>query len=326
MYRSNFRLYIVLINFFYLHSCQIPSAHEKKFNKYFVKAKKKSQKGLLRESLFFFKQAHGLYPEHVNLNLYMASNYLKLQKYKSARKHLLVIEEKAKDMFEFNFLLGEAYRGLDDYAESIFFYRKAQNINPDEMQNLKALAWSYYKIRYYKEAIKVLIFVKEKDPSDQQAYIIQARILSKLKRYRKAISTLNKGLKISSRKDKPYFLSIKGDIYFSLGQIKKAKKFYQIALKSNPLISGALLGLGRCLFDEGEVKKALVYMEQARRLKPNLIEIYLLLARSYELVNKKKSLSYYIKFKKMAMNDPDFLEFNNEVNKKIKNLKKQMTL
>ena len=75
------------------------------------------------------------------------------------------------------------------------------------MQNLKALAWSYYKIRYYKEAVKVLTFVKAKDPLDQQTYIIRARILSKLKRYRKAISTLNKGLKISSRKYKPYFSS-----------------------------------------------------------------------------------------------------------------------
>ena len=246
-------------------------------------------------------------PEHIELNLHLALNFLKLQKYKDARKHLLAVQEKSKDMFEFNFLLAEAYRGLDDYAESIFFYRKAQEIKPDDLQNLKALAWCYYKIRYYKEAIKILSFVKEKDPLDQQAYIIRARILAKLKRYRKAISVLNKGLKVSSRKYKPYFLSIKGDVYFSLSQIKKAKKLYQKALKENPLISGALLGLGRCLFDEGQLKKSLVYMEQARRLKPKLTEIYLLLARSYELVDKKKSLNYYLKFKKMATNDPDFL-------------------
>ena len=179
----------------------------------------------MRESIIFFKKAHSLSPKHIELNLHLASNFLKLQKYKDARKHLLAVQEKAKDMFEFNFLLAEAYRGLDGYAEAIFF-RKAQEIKPGDLQNLKALAWCYYKIRYYKEALKVLSFVKEKDPVDQQAYIIRARILAKLKRYRKAISVLNKGLKVSSRKYKPYFLSIKGDVYFS-SQIKKAKKLYQ---------------------------------------------------------------------------------------------------
>ena len=67
-------------------------------------------------------------------------------------------------------------------------------------------------------------------------------------------------------------------------------------------------------------------MEQARRLKPKLTEIYLLLARSYELVDKKKSLNYYLKFKKMATNDPDFLEFKKEVKKKIKKLRKKKSL
>ena len=68
--------------------------------------------------------------------------------------------------------------------------------------------------------------------------------------------------------------------------------------------------------------KALVYMEQARRLKPKMAKIYLLLARSYELVDKKKSINYYLRFKKMARTDPDFLNIVQDVQRKISELKK----
>ena len=319
-------LFYSLFVFIVLPSCVFHDSQKDRLEDFLRTAKRLSEKGLLKKSLAKLKQAKKGSPANPEINLYMGSLYIKLEDYKKAKRFLKLSNKKIKNNYDVYFLLGEAFRGLDNYAEAIFYYRKAKEIKPRKTANLKALAWSYYKIRYYKQSLKILKPLMKKRFVDEQVYIIMARVYCKLKLFKRALSVLNKGKLISDEKYKPYFLSIQGDVYFGFGKINKAKKLYKEALKIQPLLSGALLGLGRCLFEEGKEKQAVVHMEQARRLKPKMAEIYFLLARSYEGLNIKKSLRYYYEFKKLAHADPEFLGILHDVKKKISLLEKETTL
>ena len=48
-------------------------------------------------------------------------------------------------------------------------------------------------------------------------------------------------------------------------------------------------------------------MERAVRIKPSLTEGYYHLGKIYEKTDRRKSLSYYAKFRSLAKEDPEFL-------------------
>ena len=228
--------------------------------------------GLYREAIDKYKKSLRYKNKQHVVNRNLGMVYVKTGDYKNAELHLKKSQAKYPDNFESNFYLGEAQRAQNKYADAIFHYKKALAVQPNDYKTMKSLSWSFYKIRYYSEAIKTAKALLKSHPQDPQATIIMARTLIKVKKPTSAYKILRRIEKTASPSTMPYIASVKGDALLSLGHTKKAKKSYRYALKNQPLLAGALLGFGRCLLKEKNLKGSVSYLERAVRSKPNLIE------------------------------------------------------
>jgi tetratricopeptide (TPR) repeat protein len=276
--------------------------------------------GLLREASEAYKKAlaqnAGNSTAHRNLGMVL----VKLGDYKGATKHLERSMTRYEKDFDANYYLGESYRAQDKYAEAIFRYKKALKIKDGDVRALKPLAWSYFKIRYYSEALSIARELQKVASDDDQVGIITARTLLKLKRSKEALTAVRAQRKTIARSSRAFYNSVEGDILLDLGDTAGATKAYREALKDQPLLAGALLGLGRCMLGEGKTKAAITYMERAVRIRPRLTEAHYLLAKAYEPTDKEKSLRYYSYFRKQASADPEFIGMLPEVKRRMATL------
>lgn len=273
--------------------------------------------GLIREAAESYKKAlaqkAGNQTAHRNLGMVL----VKMGDYKAASKHLEKAMGRYEKDFDANYYLGEAYRAQDKYSEAIFRYKRALKIKDGDPRALKPLAWSYFKIRYYSEALLIGRELQKVASDDDQTGIIVARTLLMLKRDKEALATIRVAKKSIAKSSRPFYNSVEGDIQYSVGNRSGAEKAYREALKDQPLLAGALLGLGRCQLDEGKTKQAITYMERAVRIRPRLTEAHYLLGKAYENIDKNKSLRYYQYFRRQASADPEFLARLNEVKQRI---------
>lgn len=276
--------------------------------------------GLLREAAESYKKALAARPENATANRNLGLVLVKLGDYKAAVRHLEKAMSRYEGDFDANFYLGEAYRATDKYAEAIFRYKSALRLDNDNPKALKPLAWSYFKIRYYSEALEAGKKLTKVASADDQTAIIVSRTLLKLKRPGEALKTLRLARKSIQKSSIPYYNSVEGDILFEMGKTKSAGKLYRDALREQPLLAGALLGLGRCLLQEGKTDKAITFMERAVRIRPLLTEAHYLLGQAYEKTDRQKSLKYYQHFRRQAAADPEYLALINDVKNRIATL------
>jgi len=277
--------------------------------------------GLLREAVEEYRKAIAQNPGNATANRNLGMVLVKTGDYKTAVTYLEKSLTKFSMDYDANFYLGEAYRALDQYADAIFRYKMALKLRPNEIRPLKALAWSFFKIRYYSEALTTAKKLVSRAPSDEQATIILARTLLKVKRSAEALAKLQTATARAPKQAKPYLKSVEGDIYYETGDKKKAAEAYKQALKDQPMLAGALLGMGKCLADEGNNTKAISFMERAVRVRPNLTEAHYLLGRAYEKSDPGKSVRYYQNFRRQAATDPEYLGQLDEVKERVVFLK-----
>lgn len=263
--------------------------------------------GLYREAVAAFRKHLSTYPKDTAAHRTLGIVYVKTGAYKLALQHLQDAQSGFSDNFELNYYLAEAFRTQHRYAEAIYHYNKSLSFEPKNVGTLKALAWSYYSIRYYAEALKVAKNLKKIDPNDFQISIINARILNKIGMNDKALAILNRTETLASPDELPFLYSVKGDIQLDLGDKAEAERSYRKALQDQPLLPGALTGLAkRFILDQQSNDLAISYLERALRIKPNFTEAYYLLARAYEKKDSKKSMAAYRNFTKEAAMDPQF--------------------
>lgn len=273
--------------------------------------------GLLREASEAYKKALAKSPNHAAAQRNLGMVLVKLGDYRGASRHLEKSMKKYERDFDANYYLGESYRAQDKYAEAIFRYKRALKIKEGDPRALKPLTWSYFKIRYYSEALVHARELQKVAGSDDQTAIIVARTLLKLKRANEALATVRTARKTMAKTSRAFFNSVEGDILYELGENKKAEDMYRDALKDQPLLAGALLGLGKCMLSMDKTKQAISYMERAVRVRPRLTEAHYLLAKAYEPTDKDKALKYYQYFRKQASADPEFIAKLTEVKQKI---------
>lgn len=281
--------------------------------------------GLLREAADAYKKAIAQKPNNLTAQRNLGMVLVKMGDYKNAGRHLEKAMTAYEKDFDANYYLGEAYRAQDKYAESIFRYKKALKIKEGDPRALKPLAWSFFKIRYYSEALTIARDLQKVAPDDEQGAIILSRTLLKLKRGKEALATVRTAKKSGSHTSRPFLNSVEGDVLYEMDDHAGAAKAYRDALKEQPLLAGALLGLGRCSLDVGKTKQAISYMERAVRIRPRLTEAHYYLGKAFEGVDRDKSLRYYQLFRKQASADPEFLARLSEVKSRIAALQQAPT-
>jgi tetratricopeptide (TPR) repeat protein len=317
---TEFKMVSRYILFLFGISLFISSCATTEKSNYIAEGNQYAKDGLWREASESYKKALV-----VNSNNYTASRNLgmvmvKIGDYKNAIKYLEKSLTRYESDYDANFYLGEAYRAIDNYAEAIFRYKRALQIKPNQVKAQKPLAWSYFKIRYYSEALIISKTLLKSSPNDDQIAIIVARTLLKLKRPKEALAIVKNAKQNVNRGSKPFFASVEGDIYYELKNNEQAIRSYKLALKDQPLLAGALLGLGKVMLEQGNQKQAISYMERAIRIRPRLTEGHYFLGRAYETTDPQKSLRYYQIFRKQASADPEFISLLGEVKNRISSL------
>jgi tetratricopeptide (TPR) repeat protein len=264
--------------------------------------------GLLREAADSYRKALSQQPENLTANRNLGMVLVKTGDYKGAINNLEKALAKFENDYDTNYFLAEAYRAEDSWAKAIFHYQSALKTRNDDPKASKALAWSFYKIRYYSEALNIAKKLNQQRPDDEQAAIILARVLIRLKRPNEAISTIRAISQKAGKQSLPHFRSVEGDIHWESGNKARAAESYRLALKDQPLLASALLGLAKTLIAEGKDARAVPMLERAVRVRPQLTEAHLLLGKTLEKSNPKKSMQHYQTFIKQAANDPEFID------------------
>jgi tetratricopeptide (TPR) repeat protein len=277
--------------------------------------------GLLREAVDSYKKALHRDPKNVTATRNLGIVLAKAGDYQGAINNLEKSMPEFENNFDANFFLGESYRATDKYAEAIYRYKKALKLQEDEPRSLKSLAWSYYKIRFYSESLNLCQRLQKKYPRDEQAPIIMARTLLKLKRGNEALAILRKGSKLAGGSSQAYYQSVTAEVLYSQGKTEAALETWKLALKAQPLMAGALLGTGQALLEMGKTKEAAEYLERAVRVKPKLYEGYYWLARSVESTNPARALKIFNHFRKNGSNDPEFVEMIQDAKKRSASLR-----
>ena len=182
---------------------------------------------------------------------------------------------------------------------------------------LKALAWSFYKIRYYSEALTNSQRLLAADSKDTQASVIAARILIKLRRFNEALNTIHSAIKNADKESMPFLKSVEGDILLETGNTAKASDSYGAALRDAPLTASALYGMGRITSQKGQKDKAAGFLERAIRVRPEMAEAHFLLGEVLESSDAAQSKKHFEIFSKLAATDPDLLSQLEQTRKKL---------
>ena len=300
----------------------IENIGKKQIERHLKKANALVKDGLYREALSEYKEVLSIDKKEPVANKMIGIIFVKTGDYKNAIKRLERATSMLPDDFDINFYLAESYRTQDRYGDAIFRYKLALSQKPSSVNTLKALAWSYYKIRYYKAALSTSLKLVKKRPRDVQVNIILARVLNRLDKAPKALAILKKVAGKTNKNERPYLLSVMGDVLYSTGQLDEAANTYKSALKDQPLLAGALLGLAKINLERDQRPDlAIALLERAGRIKPSLVETFFYLGKAHQESKPKLSRRYLKKFNKLANGDPEYGEQITESRQIIKKMR-----
>ncbi|MBC61658.1 MAG: hypothetical protein CMP11_04305 [Zetaproteobacteria bacterium] len=318
--KVTYKIFFLFLIFMFMTQCVTV-----KEDKYLSLGNQFARDGLYREALDSYTRAYKKNPNSSVVLKNLGSVLIHLGSYKKGVTLLQKALPPYQKSFEIHFLLAEGHRALSNYSKAIYYYQKSLELNKKSRNSLRGLAWSYYNISYYSQALKTAKKLRSLYSNDFDGVIILSRILLKLERYKSVYKLTQKTLRSKLKqnlKGRNYLHSIQAEALYALGQFSKAKELFKKSLRYDPLLVSALVGLSKCLIKENKSEKAIEYLEKALRLKPDMKEIYLLLAKNYEKKNIKKSLYYYRSFYRMIDTDPEYLSSLRRIRSKIFNLKK----
>lgn len=311
------KIFMILLSSCFLIQCQTS-----KVNQDLIDGNQYAKDGLWREAIESYRRAVTANPENMTASRNLGMVLVRVGQYKHAVYYLEKAVAFFRDDFDVNYYLAEAFRGSDAFADAIFYYQKAHRLKPDSRKALRALAWSYFRVRYYSEALSTSKKLYQLAPRDSQTSVIMARTFLKLRRFKSALHTIRAGKGEASAHDLPYLESVEGDILSELKQYTKAAKLYRHALRKQPLLASALMGLGRYYLRQKKNRKAIAYLEKAAHIKPGLTEAQFLLGQAWEPLDSQMAIRCYQNFRRQAATDPEYLGMLSNVKKRIATIRK----
>ncbi len=166
--------------------------------------------------------------------------------------------------------IGDIYRMMGQYEESIDPYEYALSIDPEDLWTNMHLADIYYDLGRYKESIDTL---EEALRNGVETSMIHTTI---------------------------------GDCYYRLNDLQSAEEHFQKALEINPMIGTGYAGLGYVYSDRGQSLKAIKYFEKAIELEPWETDHLFSIATDYmKLKEYDKVMEYLRQIQEMTPGDAD---------------------
>jgi len=162
------------------------------------------------------------------------------------------------------------------YEDAIPKLKSLMNESSDKEKLHNALAWCYYGISNYKEALIHIEMSLELNPQSLNSRSIKGCILAEHGIETKSKTKLLSAKEIFSeivgvRKNWSSFYNLANTLS-ALGEYEEAKKMYIKSLKENNKAAETWKNLGSCYFHLGNHKKELVCMDVALSINPRLSE------------------------------------------------------
>lgn len=166
---------------------------------------------------------------------------------------------------DINYYEGHRYFEKTRYDKAILFYKKTLAIDPERIDALTDLAYSYQWTRDFEAAIKTFQKALSFKPNDIKLKIALAQTYSWIKKYDEAIELYKEIIEKSDDADSKKGLA---EVYIWDKKFNKAKEILKPVLKNNPEDMQAKLLLAKALQYSGDVKKAIkLYQEILKQQK-----------------------------------------------------------
>ena len=266
-----------------------------------------SRDGLYREAIAIYKELlANSHPDRLLIHRNLGIVLTQIGLYNQAEMHLRRAVKAFPKNYQSRYYYAEVKRVLKQWQKSVHHYQVALVLRPKDMRASRGLAWSYYNLARYSESLKLLRQLPPEEQNDAQIMIIRARVHLKLGNHGASAAIL-----LSDRWQhypfyRPYRQSLLGDIYLHRQQPKRAQKHYERALALRPHLSSALVGKAKVYYQQGNHKEAIVLLTRSLRVKGDLSEPYLYLAKIVQSSDPHKALEFYRKFAQLAARKTEF--------------------
>ncbi len=129
-------------------------------------------------------------------------------------------------------ICGLAHQRLNNIDTSIYYFKKAINLEPQNLGHKNNLANSYISLNQYQEAESIFKQILKFDSENAPALVNYARLKNILLDFKNSINLYQKALKFV-KNDLGIWLNL-GSVYQSLGEFKNANEIFKKILKINP--------------------------------------------------------------------------------------------
>ncbi|MEW6679597.1 MAG: hypothetical protein AB1297_01070 [bacterium] len=172
----------------------------------------------------------------------------------------------------FSHQLGEAYLSINDYKRASSIFWKAYELDPSNQNTHNYILSSTLKTEGWEKAKEKAEKILLKDPRSIPAHLILSRYLSRKGEIKEAISSLEKGLKVSpSNISLISFLQV---LYFQDKQYKKLISLHRFLidhLKNNPLNPDIVVKAAGYFIEKGELNIGKPPLEEILKVYPKNI-------------------------------------------------------
>lgn len=230
------------------------------------------------------------------------------------------------------YFIGEAYRGLNAYPESVSYYQQALDISPTEQRASKSMAWVKLKQGELDTALSLILPLYREQPHDLQVLLIISSVYLKKEKFQDAVQSLRDFEEaqfniVSSdssqgEAERILLMGVLGDAYAGLDNCVKAQKLYSSILSERPFLASALMGSAKCDLKAKKIANATQNLEKAYSTAPQTPEILYYLGQAYESSLPQRSLFYYQKFIESTVNEKGFREEKKKARSALKSLSK----
>jgi len=211
--------------------------------------------------------------------------------------------------------------------EAILFFDKSIELDPKNLQVFMRKAITLNRLDRFNDSIDCYQKIIELNPNFIDAYINQAEILNSIGKLELSLSVYQKALEIDPKNAKLFIRY--GNVFNNLERVDEALNAYKKSIEINSSNVGALVNIGYLLkkinkyneailylkksieisvdpevyfnigganYSLGNYLEAIIYFDKAIKLKPDIMEAYLVKARALQALGKfDEAIIYYEK-------------------------------
>ena len=245
--------------------------------------KKVGDKG---RSIATLKRLLNMDPHDLGLRWQLAESLEKADRISEAVQHYEVILSKTpeKERLDLYQHLGYLYTKVKDYKKALSYYLKALKLAPKDPGIYETLAVLYDRMGKRQKADHFFEKAIDLKGEDHKGRLKLALRLIERKRYKEAKAHLHK---ILAKQASMKALLLMVDVAEKLGDKKELKATYRKILKLNPKKWVILFNLAALEYEDGNLKKARLLLEQYLKARPKDKDAHLLLFDVYKGLGQK---------------------------------------